>query len=179
MTSGLFMMKLWLASTTKKSVIPRTRALDTATKNGLLGDLADRIDGQARRILDANSADLARAEASGLQASKIQRLRLDEAAVARSRLAKGVALSMSWKHPPRIDGRQRSKATPASRLQTDRADLELITIIHLRSGRRKRAKLGTQLPGTPGELRAAWHRGDEERLSSPRAARGPSRAGPW
>lgn len=66
----------------------RLAALDTGAKNTLLAELADRIDRRRDGILAANEADMAEAEAAGLAAAKLKRLRLTASGLAQ--LCEGV-----------------------------------------------------------------------------------------
>ena len=61
---------------------------DTATKNACLEDLADRLEAQASRILEANAADLAAGREEGLSEALLDRLGLSEERIAE--MAKGV-----------------------------------------------------------------------------------------
>jgi glutamate-5-semialdehyde dehydrogenase len=55
--------------------------LSTAAKNALLRDLAVQLERHARDVLNANTADLDAATASGLPRAKLQRLALTEASI--------------------------------------------------------------------------------------------------
>lgn len=61
---------------------------DTATKNACLEDLADRLEAQASRILEANAADLAAGREEGLSEALLDRLGLSDERIAE--MAKGV-----------------------------------------------------------------------------------------
>mgnify|MGYP001377243797 CR=1 FL=1 len=61
----------------------RVATLDTATKNRVLEAMADRLLAREAAILEANAKDIAFAEEKGLSAAMIDRLRLDDARVAK------------------------------------------------------------------------------------------------
>lgn len=65
-----------------------SRELATVTteqKNALLRDLADRLDANSARILDANAEDVQQAKQAGLDQAKIQRLKLSASSIERMR----------------------------------------------------------------------------------------------
>lgn len=68
-------------ATAAKAASRSLNGLTTATKNEVLLAAADAIEANAASVLAANSSDVDRAEASGTEASLIDRLRLTEARV--------------------------------------------------------------------------------------------------
>jgi glutamate-5-semialdehyde dehydrogenase len=69
------------AATAARDASPVVSTLSTAAKNALLRDLAVELERHARAVLEANTADLAAASASGLPKAKLQRLALSEASI--------------------------------------------------------------------------------------------------
>jgi glutamate-5-semialdehyde dehydrogenase len=107
--------------------------LNTATKNLVLTDLAQRIEVDAPAILHANAEDLAAARTAGLSSSRLQRLALSDADV--RQLSHRLRVIASLPDPVGTVTRQSEVPTPAAgggalRIRRVRAPLGVIAMIY-------------------------------------------------